>query len=94
MELEPAGHDRGTLLIGHISSRSVSAALVAGPSVVAAGFVILLLGGTHLSVVLTGCALWGIGMAATVVVYQQAILLTGTQHHRPRTHHLWARFAA
>ncbi|WP_375433351.1 MFS transporter [uncultured Friedmanniella sp.] len=73
----------GTLFIGRISSRSVPAALVVAPCVVAAGLTVLLLGGSHLAVVLTGIALWGIGMAATVVVYQQAVLLTG--HRAPET---------
>ncbi len=78
-----AGGIVGTLLIGRISRKSVLAALVASPSIVAAGFVVLFLGRTHLPVLLTGIALWGIGIAATVVVYQQAILLTG--HRAPET---------
>ena len=53
------------------------AALITGPALVAAGFAVLFLGGSQLSVVLSGVALWGIGIAATVVIYQQAILLTG-----------------
>jgi len=73
----------GTLFIGRISNRSVFAALIVAPCVVAAGLTVLLLGGSNLAVVLTGIALWGIGMAATVVIYQQAILLTG--HRAPET---------
>jgi predicted MFS family arabinose efflux permease len=73
----------GTLFIGRISSRSVFAALIVAPCVVAAGLTVLLLGGSNLAVVLAGIALWGIGMAATVVIYQQAILLTG--HRAPET---------
>ena len=67
----------GTLLIGRISSRSFFAALIAAPSAVAAGFAVLFLGGSQLVVVLIGVGVWGIGIAATVVIYQQAILLTG-----------------
>jgi predicted MFS family arabinose efflux permease len=67
----------GTLLVSRISSRSVFAALVVAPCLVAVGLAVLLVGGSNLAVVLTGIALWGIGMAATVVIYQQAILLTG-----------------
>jgi predicted MFS family arabinose efflux permease len=67
----------GTLFIGAISRRSVFGALIAAPSVVAAGFAVLYLGGSHLVVVLVGIALWGIGFAATVMIYQQTILLTG-----------------
>jgi len=55
----------------------VFAALVAAPSLVAAGFAILFLVGSNLVVVLIAIALWGIGLAATVVIYQQTILLTG-----------------
>jgi predicted MFS family arabinose efflux permease len=73
----------GTLFIGRISSRSVFAALVVAPSVVAAGLAVLFLGGSNLTVVLIGITLWGIGMAATVVVYQQAVLRTG--HRAPET---------
>ena len=67
----------GTLFISRISNRSVFAALVAAPSLVAAGFAILFLVGSDLVVVLIAIALWGIGLAATVVIYQQTILLTG-----------------
>jgi len=73
----------GTLAVGRISQRSVFAGLVAGPSVVAVGFLTLFLGGSQLVVVLIGVALWGIGIAGTIVVYQQAILLTG--HKAPET---------
>jgi DHA1 family inner membrane transport protein len=73
----------GTLFIGQISSRSVSAALIVAPCMVAAGLVVLLLGGSYLAVVLVGIALWGVGMASTVVVYQQAVLVTG--HRAPET---------
>ena len=55
------------------------AALLATPVTVAAGFVLLFLGGADLIIALTGVALWGIGLAATIVVYQQAILLTGAR---------------
>ena len=67
----------GTLFISRISNRSVFAALVAAPSLVAAGFAIIFLVGSNLVVVLIAIALWGIGLAATVVIYQQTILLTG-----------------
>ena len=71
----------GTLLIGRISSRSffsaLISALIAAPSAVAAGFTVLFLGGSQLVVVLIGVALWGIGIAATIVICQQALLQTG-----------------
>lgn len=78
-----AGGSVGILVVGRVSRRSVFAALVVAPATVAAGFVVLLLGGSNLPVVMIGIGLWGIGMAATVVVYQQAILLTG--HRAPET---------
>jgi predicted MFS family arabinose efflux permease len=74
-----AGSIIGTLLIGQIAARSLFAALVTAPVTVAAGFVVLLAGGGNVTVALTGVALWGIGLAAAVVVYQQAILLTGAR---------------
>jgi predicted MFS family arabinose efflux permease len=67
----------GTILIGRLSSRSVFAALLAAPLTVAAGFAVLFLSGGNLVIVLIAVALWGVGIAAAVVVYQQAILLTG-----------------
>ncbi len=76
-----AGSILGTvlILIGRVSSRSVFTALLAAPVTVAAGFVVLFLGGANLIIALTGVALWGTGLAATIVVYQQAILLTGSR---------------
>ena len=50
----------GTLFISRISNRSVFAALVAAPSLVAAGFAILFLGGSNLVVVLLAIALWAL----------------------------------
>jgi predicted MFS family arabinose efflux permease len=74
-----AGGIIGTLLIGQISSRSMLAALITAPVTVAVGFVVLFLGGGNLIVALTGVTLWGIGIAAAVVVHQQALLLTGSR---------------
>lgn len=71
------------VMIVFVASNVAVAALLVAPCVVAAGLAVLLLGGSNLAVVLTGIALWGIGMAATVVIYQQAILLTG--HRAPET---------
>lgn len=73
----------GTLPVGRFSRRFVFAALAVSPGVAAAGFTVLLLRNPKLAVVLTGVGLWGIGLAATVVVYQQAILVTG--HKAPKT---------
>ena len=67
----------GTILIGRLSSRSVYAALVAAPITVAVGFAVLFFSGGNLIIVLIAVALWGLGIAAAVVVYQQAILLAG-----------------
>jgi predicted MFS family arabinose efflux permease len=67
----------GTILIGRVSSRSAYAALLSAPVTVAVGFVVLFFSGGNLAVVLIAVALWGLGVAAAVVVYQQAILLTG-----------------
>jgi predicted MFS family arabinose efflux permease len=74
-----AGSIIGTLLVGRVASRSVSAALLFAPITVAAGFVVLFVAGTNLIAALAGVALWGIGLSAAVVVYQQAILLTGAR---------------
>ena len=74
-----AGSILGTVLVGRVSSRSVFTALLAAPVTVAAGFVVLFLGGANLIIALTAVALWGTGLAATIVVYQQAILLTGSR---------------
>lgn len=67
----------GTLLIGQVSKRSVTIALVAAPATVAIGFGIVAVGGASLTVALAGVGVWGIGVAASVVVYQQALLITG-----------------
>ena len=67
----------GTILIGRVSSRSAYAALLSAPVTVAVGFVVLFFSGGNLAVVLIAVALWGLGVAAAVVVYQQAVLLTG-----------------
>ncbi|MDQ1579372.1 MAG: hypothetical protein QOD05_147 [Microbacteriaceae bacterium] len=67
----------GTLFIGQISRRSVYAAMIVAPVMVAVGFAIILISGRSLPAVLVGAGLWGIGIAAVVVIYQQAILLTG-----------------
>ncbi|NQX26117.1 MFS transporter [Microbacteriaceae bacterium VKM Ac-2854] len=69
----------GTLLIGQVSRRSFYAALVVAPITVAIGFIVLIGGGDAIVVVLVGVALWGIGLAAMVVVYQQGLLLTGAR---------------
>jgi predicted MFS family arabinose efflux permease len=69
----------GTVFIGRISSRSLFAALITAPAVTALGFAILFLGGHSLPVILGGIALWGIGLDATVVVYQHTVLLTGAK---------------
>jgi predicted MFS family arabinose efflux permease len=74
-----AGGIIGTLLVGRISGRSTYAALVITPALVGAGFVLLLLGGSNLAIVIAAIAIWGIGIAATVVIYQQVILLTGAR---------------
>ncbi len=50
---------------------------MAAPITVAVGFAVLFLSGGNLFIVLIAVALWGLGIAAAVVVYQQAILLTG-----------------
>ncbi|MCU1596457.1 MAG: putative sugar efflux transporter [Glaciihabitans sp.] len=52
-------------------------ALVAAPVTVAAAFAVLLVSAGNLIIVLGAVALWGIGISATVVIYQQAILITG-----------------
>jgi predicted MFS family arabinose efflux permease len=67
----------GTILIGRLSSRSVYASLVVAPITVAVGFAVLFFSGGNLIIVLIAVALWGLGTAAAVVVYQQAILLAG-----------------
>jgi predicted MFS family arabinose efflux permease len=67
----------GTILVGRLSSRSMYAALLTAPITVAVGFAVLFLSGGNLVVVLIAVTLWGLGIAAAVVVYQQAILLTG-----------------
>jgi predicted MFS family arabinose efflux permease len=52
-------------------------ALVAAPVTVAAAFAVLFVSGSSLVIVLGAVALWGIGISATVVIYQQTILITG-----------------
>lgn len=69
----------GTLLIGRISRRSFRVALLVAPLTVALGLVVFLLGGDVIGVVLAGVLLWGSGVAAVVVVYQQGLLLTGAR---------------
>jgi predicted MFS family arabinose efflux permease len=67
----------GTILIGRLSSRSLYVALVTTPTAVAVAFTVLFFSGGNLLIVLIAVALWGFGIAAAVVVYQQTILLTG-----------------
>ena len=67
----------GTVLVGHLSSRSAHTALVLAPLTVAGGFAVLLVSGGELAIVLVGIAVWGFGIAAAVVVFQQAVLLAG-----------------
>ncbi|NQX13403.1 MFS transporter [Microbacteriaceae bacterium VKM Ac-2855] len=69
----------GTLFIGQVSKRSFYGALVVAPVTVAIGFIVLIAGGDAIGVVLVGVVLWGIGLAAMVVVYQQGLLLTGAR---------------
>ena len=69
----------GALLVGRLSSRSMFAALVLSPGLVGVGFVVLLLGGGSLALLLVAILIWGIGISATVVVYQQVLLLTGAR---------------
>jgi predicted MFS family arabinose efflux permease len=69
----------GSALIGAVSSRSLFAGLLAAPVVTAAGFVTVYLAGPRLPVLLTGIALWGIGVSAAVVVYQHGLLLVGAR---------------
>ena len=67
------------MLIGQISTRSVTVGLIAAPMIVAVGSIVLWLSDGNLVLALSGVALWGIGIAAAVVVYQQAILLIGAR---------------
>ncbi|MBG6218423.1 putative MFS family arabinose efflux permease [Arthrobacter sp. CAN_A6] len=67
----------GTILISRVSNKSVFAALIAAPVTVAVGLAFLFLSNGNLVVVLIAVALWGTGIAAAVVAYQQSILLTG-----------------
>lgn len=75
----------GVLLIGRVTARSMSAALVASPALIAVAFVLLALAGAHLAVVLLAVAVWGVGISATIVAYQQAILLTGRRAQETAT---------
>jgi predicted MFS family arabinose efflux permease len=67
----------GVILIGQVSARSIYAALVASPVIVALGFVVLFFSHGNLALIFVGVGLSGLGIAAAVVVYQQTILLTG-----------------
>jgi predicted MFS family arabinose efflux permease len=67
----------GTLLVGRVSSRSRFVALVAAPATVAVAFAVLFISNGNLSIVLIAVAVWGLGISATVVIYQQTILVTG-----------------
>ncbi|SFF73880.1 MFS transporter [Curtobacterium sp. YR515] len=67
----------GTLFVGQVSRRSVFAAILIAPAVVASGFIVLIVGGRSIVVVLVGVIIWGVGVAAVVVIFQQALLLTG-----------------
>lgn len=74
-----AGSIIGTLLIGQVASHSTFAALLISPITVAIGLTVLLLAGSNIVIALIGTGLWGVGLAAAIVVYQQAILLTGAK---------------
>jgi predicted MFS family arabinose efflux permease len=69
----------GTLLIGRVSRRTLAPALIVAPSLVVLGFIVLAAGGGAVGLILVGTTLWGAGVAATVVVYQQALLVTGAR---------------
>ncbi|MFW6186457.1 MAG: MFS transporter [Actinomycetota bacterium] len=72
-----AGGVLGVVLIGRLAQRSLFAALIAAPAVVAVAFAVLALHSPALPVVLGAITLWGIGFSATVMVYQQALLQVG-----------------
>ncbi|MFJ4295668.1 MFS transporter [Curtobacterium sp. NPDC089689] len=69
----------GTIAIGRLSTRSFYAALLSAPAAVAVGLVLVIVGQENLPVILTGVAIWGAGLAATVVVYQQGLLVVGAK---------------
>ena len=79
LALTGAGGIIGTLLIGRVTRRTLAPALLLAPSLVVLGFIVLASAGGAVGVILAGTTLWGAGVAATVVAYQQALLLTGAR---------------
>ncbi|KQQ08754.1 MFS transporter [Rathayibacter sp. Leaf296] len=69
----------GTLVIGRVSRRSLAPALIIAPAIVVLGFTALAAAGGAVWIILAGTTFWGAGVAATVVVHQQALLLTGAR---------------
>ncbi|NQX13409.1 MFS transporter [Microbacteriaceae bacterium VKM Ac-2855] len=69
----------GTLTVGLLSRRSFYAAIVTTPVVVAAGFIVFAAGGSNVVVILAGIALSGTGLSGMIIVFQQAVLLTGAR---------------
>lgn len=72
-----AGGILGIVLIGQISKRSMSVALVVAPAAVVVALGMLATGTSSLPVVLTAMAIWGVGFSGTILIAQQTILLLG-----------------
>ncbi|MEU4777257.1 MFS transporter [Micromonospora sp. NPDC023633] len=76
-----AGGFAGVAIAGRIVARSRMTALIAMPLLMAACFAALSLGITSVPVVVALLFVWGIAFAGLVLVWQQALLLTG--HRAP-----------
>jgi len=69
----------GTILIGRVSARSFHGAMLVAPGAVAAGLLVVVAASDNVPVLLAGVLIWGAGLAATVVVYQQGLLIVGAR---------------
>lgn len=67
----------GVTLVGQISQRSYSIALVVAPSAVAVALGVIATGVSSLPAVAALIALWGFGFSGTILISQQTLLLLG-----------------
>lgn len=67
----------GVWLATRIAARSLIGALIAMPSIMGVALIAMAFGITNIGVVLALLAVWGIGFAGVVLVYQQSLLHVG-----------------
>ncbi|MEU5655107.1 MFS transporter [Streptomyces sp. NPDC047737] len=73
----------GVMLIGRLGARSLLAGMITAPVLILVALALLLVAPPALPVVFVVLVVWGMGFSGTVLLYQQAVLVTG--HRAPET---------